>query len=193
MNKDDNQQKDNLDKKIDNTNKDNSFDTQNNHSEPTENIQPVVKDLENQLKFAKVEVEDWKSHSTRLSADLQNLSKQHQLDIATTKKSAKKKTISSVLNFLNTLNLAFTFAPKSEDPSIQKFVDTLKISFERIIEDLKVDGIEIITPKIGEEFNPSYMSLLNGTSDVENPVIQQVVSLGLKVDGSLVQPAAVMV
>lgn len=193
MNKNDNQQENNLDKKIDNTNKDSSFDTQNNHSEPTENIQSVIEDLENQLKFAKAEAEDWKSHSTRLSADLQNLTKQHQLDITTAKKSAKKKTISAVLNFLNTLNLAFAFAPKSEDLNIQKFVDTLKISFEKIIEDLKVDGIEIITPKIGEEFNPSYMSLLNGTSGIENPVIQQVVSLGLKVDGSLVQPAAVMV
>jgi molecular chaperone GrpE (heat shock protein) len=195
MHKENNQDilEDKVDENIEHINEQPDFVDEDNNNIAEESIENKLGDLESKLKFAKAEIEDWKSHSTRLAADIQNLGKQQQFDISTAKKSAKKKTIAAVLNFLNTLNLAFSFAPQSSDSNIQKFVDTLKTSFEKVVADLKIEGIEIITPNIGDAFDPSYMSVLNGDSNVENPVVKQVVSLGLKIDDTLVQPAAVMI
>jgi molecular chaperone GrpE len=138
------------------------------------------------------EVEEWKNKSLRLAADLQNLSKQHDLDTAQVKKSVKKQTISAVLTFLNTLNLAFSYIPQTEDQKVLSFIQTLKTSFEKVKTDLQGIGIEILIPEVGEEFDASFMTLLNSTED-DTAAVKQVVSIGLKIDGQLIQPASVMV
>lgn len=147
--------------------------------------------LENELKFAKSEIEDWKNKATRLTADIQNLNKQSELDLVQAKKSAKKNSIGTILTFLNTLNLAFSFVPETEDQKMLVFVETLKTSFDKALQDLKTIGVEVLVPAIGENFNPELMSLLNSPEDLE-PKIKQVVTLGIKIDGVLVQPASVL-
>jgi molecular chaperone GrpE len=141
-----------------------------------------------------VELEDWKNKSLRLAADLQNLTRQHDLDLQQTRKSTKRQTVLSLLTFLNTLNLAFSFAPKTEDEQVSKFIDTLKLSFQQVITELKNQQIEILVPVTGEPFNPDWMNLLSPAQDSEDSLqIKQVVGLGLRVDGQLVQPASVLV
>ena len=83
--------------------------------------------LENELKFARLEIEDWKNRTARIAADLQNITKQHDLDIQHAKKSAKKSALTTIVTFINTLNLAFSFAPKTEDDSVNKFILTLDL------------------------------------------------------------------
>jgi len=170
--------------------------TKNTQEDKAENVNNVentaqVESLENDLKFARVELEDWKDKATRLSADIQNLNKQTELDLAQAKKSAKKNTATAILNFLNTLNLAFSFVPQTNDQKMIVFIETLKTSFQKVLEDFKLAGVEILVPVVGETFNPETMSLLNSPED-SDPKIKQVVTLGIKIDGVLVQPASVL-
>ena len=147
------------------------------------------------LKILQAELEDWKQKSLRLAADLQNLNKQHDLDIQQAKKTAKKSILVPALTFINTLNLAFTFEPQTEDEKITKFIGTLKSSLQKVIEDFKLHGVEVIVPEPGDEFNAEFMNILNpdNANLEEGVVIKQVVSCGLKVDNQLVQPASVMI
>jgi molecular chaperone GrpE (heat shock protein) len=151
--------------------------------------------LKVELNSQKAELANWQNQATRYAAEIQNQAKQFEFDLATAKKSAKKSIITLVLSFLNTLNLAFAYTPQTDDATVQKFVNTLKFSFDQMISDFKVSGVEIVIPQIGEDFNGETMSLLNSdaVTDDSHPQVKQIISLGLKIDGQLVQPAAVMV
>jgi molecular chaperone GrpE (heat shock protein) len=93
---------------------------------------------------------------------------------------------------LNTLQLAFAYAPQTDDEKVSKFLDTLKLSFEQVISELRNQQIEILIPHIGQKVDVEWMNLLT-PSDEEHPSVKQVVGLGLKIDSQLVQPASVMV
>ena len=141
----------------------------------------------------KIELNDWKERATRLSAEISNLQKQHEIDIAGAKKSGKKTVSSQLLIFLNTLNLAFSFAPKTDDTKVNSFISTLKASFEKVLIDLKSSGVEIISPEPGQDFNPETMAVLDVAPEAEsNPKVSRIAGLGYKVDGQIIQPASVL-
>lgn len=162
---------------------------------PDPDLKLQVARLQVELNSQKAELENWQNQATRYAAEIQNQAKQFEFDLATAKKSSKKSIITLVIGFLNTLNLAFTYTPKTDDATVQKFVNTLRFSFDQMISDFKVSGVEIVIPKIDEDFNAETMSILNSdaVNEDEHPKVKQVVSLGLKIDDQLVQPAAVMV
>lgn len=134
---------------------------------------------------------DWQDKAMRLGAEMQNISRQHELDLAGTAKHTKKKTVLSIVKFLNTMHLAFSFAPKTEDPEITKFIGTLKYNFDALVTDLKEISVELIIPKIGDPFDPKTMSSLN-ESTAADPVVQNIVSLGTLIDGTITSPSMVM-
>jgi len=139
------------------------------------------------------EMNDWKERAMRYSAEIQNIQKQTELDVATAKKSAKKYVAQSLNGFLNTLNLAFNFAPKTDDENIHKFIQTLKGSFNQLQNDLNGVGIELIVPKESDLFDPEFMVALNEKNEnEENPTVKNIAGIGLKVDNQVIQPASVM-
>jgi molecular chaperone GrpE len=138
------------------------------------------------------QVDEWKNRSLRLAADMQNQTKQNELDIQQARKSSKKYVVQLLVGFLNTLNLAFTYAPKTDDESVNKFIQTLSASFEQLKQEFDRQEIEILIPKIGDEFNPEWMAALNDSNE-ESSVVTQVVSIGLKVDGQIVNEASVLI
>jgi molecular chaperone GrpE len=154
-----------------------------------------ISQLKAQLETQNAEIEDWKNKSFRISADLQNFQKQSELDLNQAKKVAKKAILQNILPFLNTLNISFSYIPTTEDPKVVAFNNTLKGSFEKLISELKNANIDIITAQTGELFNPDFMNILNSDfeSNDEKPTVKQVVSVGLKIDGQLIQPLSVIV
>ncbi len=153
-----------------------------------------VSQLEAELTIKNTEIEDWKSKSLRFAADLQNAIRQNEIDIATSKKNSKKNTLLSVVPFLNTLNIAFSYIPITDDAKVNTFIQTLKSSFEKVISDLQLENIHLLVCKPGEIFNPETMTILNSDISVENDVkVKQVVSIGLKIDNQLIQPISVIV
>ena len=149
--------------------------------------------LKIQIESLKAEVEDWKSRAIRATADGENVQRQAELDNAQAKKSAKKYVANGFLSFLNTLNLAFTFAPQTEDEKVNQFLQTLKGSFVRLQSDLDAVGIQLIVPTINDQFDGEVMTALNEKSDDEEiPTVKNVATVGLKVDGQVTTPASVM-
>jgi len=152
-------------------------------------------DLTRLIEQLEAERDEWKDKAYRFGAEVQNLGKQAQLDIAQARKSSKKSVVSVVASFFNTLNLSFAYAPASEDPAVNTFVQMLRHSFEQAQRDLAGIGVEVIIPSIGDPFDPEFMEILNPeamSSDIQ-PHVKQVVSIGLRIDGQLVQSASVMV
>lgn len=156
-------------------------------------LQQEIAHLKSQINSQSLEIDDWKNKALRISADLQNFQKQTEIDQLQTKKITKKITIQNILPFLNTLNISFSYTPKTEDQVINLFIETLRSSFNKLVLDLKNNNIEIITANPGDIFNPAFMEILNSDFSQEEPKVKQVVSIGLKIDNQLIQPISVIV
>ena len=136
-------------------------------------------------------IKELENINLRLHAEIQNVQKQCQVDIQQSKKIGKRVVTSAMLDFLNTLNLSFAFVPETDDDKITNFVKALKKGFENLEGSLKQVDIEVLNPKSGEIFNPETMHPLNN-SEEENVTVKQVVNIGLKIDGQIIQPTTVM-
>jgi molecular chaperone GrpE len=172
-----------------------------NNSTEIDELQAKIKQLEKEIESARVknftlqqELDDWKEKSLRIGAEISNLQKQHELETSQIQKLVKKNLVLQLLEFLNTLNLSFSYVPQTDDDRINHFVKTLEISFNRLLADLKNNQVEILLAKPGDEFNPEFMTILNGPENVEGKaVVKQMVTLGLKVDGQIIQPVSVLI
>ncbi len=158
---------------------------------------PQLDALEIQLRSMEQSVSDWQNKAVRLSADLQNVQKQNELDILQAKKNSKKNTIMSIMAFLNTLNISFNYIPETTDEKVISFIQTLKSSYEQVIGELRLLGIDILVVNPGDQFDPAFMNILNTQvseegGEILNEVVQ-VVGLGLKIDAQLIQAASVII
>ena len=177
----------------------NSEDTENKSNVTTNNDE--LNELQLQLDSAKIESQIWQQKAFRYVADLDNSRKQQELELAQTKKNTKKYLCKPLLDFLNNQYLAIGFIKESNDEKIQKSISTISVSFEKLLADFALQGIDIIVPVVGDDFNPEFMQSLNSLeesnqinkSDDEMVKIKYVVSLGLKADGQLISPSMVMI
>jgi molecular chaperone GrpE (heat shock protein) len=169
---------------------------ENNYTHSNKNekeIEDISKQFEIRIASLESELKDWQQRTARLSAEIANLQKQHELDLAGAKKAGKKSVSSQLITFLNTLNLSFSFAPKLDDIKVKSFVATLESSFEKVISDLKLTGVEIILPKEGDEFNAEIMAALDISANTQDQLkVSKIAGLGYKIDGQVVQPASVL-
>jgi molecular chaperone GrpE len=155
------------------------------------NVQVDVAVLDTKIKELEDQIKDWKDKAIRFAADNQNIQKQNEMDNQIIAKKTKKNVMNLVLPFLTSLNLAFTFQPKTDDQAVLKFIATLKSSFEKLIVDLPNVGVEVIVPKINDIFDPKVHTSLNAFEGDEAR-IKQVVGLGLMIDNQVIQAATVM-
>lgn len=126
----------------------------------------------------------------RLHADIDNLHKQHALEVGQARKSGKKTLIMPVIDLLNTINLSFAFVPPDVDERFQKFVESLRASLIKAQGDLDSIGITLLMPNVGDTFNPERMQALNSSQDA---TVKQVVNIGYMIDGVVISPAIVMI
>ena len=147
--------------------------------------------LISQIDELREQVESWKTKTLRFAADNQNILKQHELDNQQVIKRTKKTILTLIMPFLTSMNLAFGMMPTSLDTNVNKYIDGLKSQLDKLTNDLKNAQVELIIPTKGEEFNPTTMTSLNSSED-EELTVKQVIGLGVRIDGQLIQAATVM-
>lgn len=161
------------------------------------NFNPEIEKLQNEINNLKSKNEEMTNRIFRMAADAQNAIKQEEITLGQTRKQTKKSTLNLILPFLDTLYLSFAFVPETDDEKMQKFIQTLQNSFEKLISDLNLNGIELIIPKENDMFDPQTMMPLNSPNaqeeiTKENIQITRMVSLGVKIDGQVVRSASIM-
>jgi molecular chaperone GrpE len=144
-----------------------------------------------QLKSKEEESKDWQNKAFRYVADLENYKKHQELELAQAKKNTKKNTVKPLLEFLNNQYLSLNFIKDITDEKAQKAFAAFHSSFEKIIVEYKLHGVELILPVVGDKFDPVTMQALAPTED-EEATIKHIVSLGLRVDNQLIQPVMVV-
>jgi molecular chaperone GrpE len=169
-----------------------SGNTDNSKSE-IDSLKLEVENLKVQLSSKEAESSDWQTKAYRYVADLDNSRKQQELETAQLKKNTKKYLAKPIVDFLNHQFLAFSFSKDTVDEKAKKTLATLHISFDKLLADLKLQNIEVLVPSIGDKFEPEFMQSLNEHEDENSePIVKNVVSIGLRVDGQVIQPCMIM-
>jgi molecular chaperone GrpE (heat shock protein) len=162
-------------------------------SDNTHQLARKIADLQASISVKDTEIQDWRDKAYRFSADLQNVTKQHEIDLQQASKRGKKSVVQTLLPFIDAMNLSFSYVPESDDEALTKFVTALKGSFEKMVSDFSNTGIEFLVPEEGDVVDTTYMSVLNASGDEEDVVVSKVVGVGVKIDGQLIQEATVMI
>lgn len=166
--------------------------TQNIKKEDKKSYQnSKIIEMEEKILSLEEEIKEKDEKNIRLLAEIQNINKQNEIEQIQNIKKGKKILAMNIVTFLSTLNIAFAYTPKTEDENVNNFVQTLKKSYEKLQEELKKCGVELIVPSVGDDFNSLFMEALN-PCDEEHPKVKNIASIGIKIDNQLVQPAKVM-
>lgn len=147
--------------------------------------------LKVQLESKEIESKDWQNKAFRYVADLENFKKHQELETAQVKKNTKKYAVKPLLEYLNNQYLALNFIKDITDEKTVKALGMFKTSFDKLIAEYNIQGVELILPNEGDEFDPVTMQALAPTDD-EHAKVKHIVSLGLKIDNQLIQPVMVV-
>jgi molecular chaperone GrpE (heat shock protein) len=147
--------------------------------------------LKIQLESKEAESKDWQAKAFRYVADLENYKKQQELEVSQIKKNTKKYAVKPLLEYLNNQYLALNFIKDITDEKTTKALAMFRTSFDKLVIEYNLQGVELILPKEGDEFDPVVMQALAPTED-EHAKVKHIVSLGLKIDNQLIQPVMVV-
>jgi molecular chaperone GrpE (heat shock protein) len=149
-----------------------------------------IKEQQTLITEQKESIETTTQKMIRVLADSENLKKHQELENQQVRKSLKKSIAKNLLEFLNNQFLTLNFLKEVEDDKTKSSLNTLKVSFDTIVSDLAKQSIEFIIPEVGGEFDPESMQVITKTT--EEAKVVTIVTLGLRIDGQVIQPASVI-
>jgi molecular chaperone GrpE len=154
----------------------------NAHQKELEELKQANEKLQGALK-------DQEHKVLRLYADIDNLHKQHALEVSGARKTGKRSLAASVVELVNTINLSFSFVPADADDKFRHYVDTLRTSLKKAQSELDAVGLTLLIPDVGQEYDAHTMQALNAS---DKHTVVQVVSVGYTIDDQVVAPAVIM-
>jgi len=170
-------------------------------SEPKkEDAQPMVAltfdeydALEKEIESLQAEVEEQKDGWLRARADLENYRKRVQRDAARSYQDAMTSILKIFLNVADDLERALRNKPETE--AAAKWVDGIELIHQKLLNQMKNQGVERLEVKPGDEFDPSIHEAITQEEvpDFEEGQIIDVVQPGYRISDRIIRPAMVRV
>lgn len=149
--------------------------------------------LEEELKKAKEECEDWKNKYYMAFADTQNLRKSLEEDHRQAIRYRAEGFLDSLLPALDSFHLALSSSPNSEEA--KNYQQGFLFIYKQIMASLEGEGVSELSPKEGDDFDPSYMhaiDLVPYQKGMEGKVAK-IYAKGYKLHDRIVSPVKVAV
>lgn len=159
--------------------------------EPAGLDHPSYLALEEQLTLAEQKAHEHWEQSVRAAAELDNVRRRMEREVANAHKYGVEKLISSLLPVLDSLGQALQIAQKNADSAMYEGLD---LTMKLFTDALQKFDVEEINP-IGEVFDPQQheaMSILDVPNTAPNTVIE-VFQNGYKLSDRVIRPARVIV
>jgi len=146
-------------------------------------------------KIAKLnaDLEHWKNEYYRAYADMQNLRKQVEKEHREAIRYRAVGFIENLLPILDGFHMALQAEVKSEE--MKNFLIGFEFIYRNLLSVLENEGVSEISPKVGDEFDPSTMQALETIYDenVKPNKILKVNAKGYKLHERLIRPSIVVV
>lgn len=155
-----------------------------------ERDEPSYVVLKTELEEAKRRAEELSNQVLRAHAELQNVQRARERDVAHAHRYALDKFLGALLPVVDSLENAVTLGGEMNDA----FSKGVGLTLKMILETLKKFGVESINP-MGEVFDPTFheaMTIQEDSTVAENTVLS-VFQKGYMLNGRLLRPARVLV
>lgn len=155
---------------------------------------PTREKLESQLTHLEQKLDEYKNRYIRSQAEMDNLRKRTERDIINTVKYGAEQLITDLLPVVDSLIHGLE-SPESNDPYASSLREGMRLTLDLLHKTLEKHGVDIIDPKIGDLFNPTFheaMSIQN-VSDAKPDTIIQLMQKGYQLNGRVLRAAWVIV
>ncbi|MFT5069835.1 MAG: molecular chaperone GrpE [Candidatus Paceibacteria bacterium] len=162
---------------------------------PTEEaLQEVtVESVQAELELATARVDEQQADVLRAQAEVQNIRRRSEQDVAKAHKFGQEKLMTEVVSLLDNLARAIE-ASKAEGASLKSLLEGVEMSQKMLLDGLKKFNVDQLDPH-GEPFNPDLHEAMTAVPnpDLEPNTVMEVFQKGYTLNGRLVRPAMVVV
>ena len=151
-----------------------------------------IKELEEKLEKANADWEHWKNEYYRAYADTQNLRKSLEKEHSEAIKYRAIGFIEELLPVLDSFHMALANEPTSQE--LKNYLVGFQFVYRNLISVLENEGVEEISPNIGDKFSDATMNAVDITvQEGEENLVTKVYGKGYKLHQRLIRPAMVSV
>ena len=150
-------------------------------------------DLNAKLEEALAQLEGYRDQALRAEAEMQNVRRRAERDVANAHKFALEKFLGNLVSVVDSLEKAIESAEQA-DRTGDPIVEGVQLCLKLLLDLLEKENVRVLDP-VGEPFDPQYheaMSMIENP-DVEPNSVVLVVQKGYVLNQRLVRPAMVMV
>lgn len=155
---------------------------------------PERSELEGQLTAAEKEALEYKDQLMRARAEMENLRRRVERDIANARKFGSEKLLVDLLPVVDSLVRGLE-APETENPQEKAMRQGLELTLGILEKTLEKHGIVEISPNQGEDFNPELHEAMSmqPAGEAKSNTVLQVVQKGYQLNGRVLRAAMVIV
>jgi molecular chaperone GrpE len=153
----------------------------------------TVESVQAELEVALGKVDEQQADVLRAQAEVQNIRRRSEQDVAKAHKFGQEKLMSEVVSLLDNLGRAIE-AGKSDGASLEGLLEGVEMSQKMLLDGLKKFNVDQLDPH-GEPFNPALHEAMTAVPnpDLEPNTVMEVFQKGYTLNGRLVRPAMVVV
>jgi molecular chaperone GrpE len=153
----------------------------------------TVESVQAELEVALVKVDEQQADVLRAQAEVQNIRRRSEQDVAKAHKFGQEKLMTEVVSLLDNLGRAIE-AGKSDGASLEGLLEGVEMSQKMLLGGLKKFNVDQLDPH-GEPFNPALHEAMTAVPnpDLEPNTVMEVFQKGYTLNGRLVRPAMVVV
>jgi len=159
-----------------------------------ETMQEVtVESLQLELQESVAKAEAYRDETVRAQAEMQNVRRRAEQDVAKAHKFGQEKLVVELLNLVDNLERALV-ASRAENATLENLLEGVEMSQSMLMEGLKKFNVEQLDPH-GEPFNPEVHEAMTAVpnADMEPNTVMEVFQKGYTLNGRLIRPAMVVV
>ena len=160
--------------------------------EPRPELPPeTLADLEDELRQATQQAQEYRDHLQRLQAEFDNYRKRVLKEQTRAVEMAAQPTMLRLLEVLDDFELAIVAADQTAD--FERFRKGVELVYAKLVDSLKTEGLERIEAE-GRPFDPVEHEAMMQTGDGEGePHVVEVFRQGYRLKGNVIRPASVRV
>ena len=150
--------------------------------------------LREMLRAAEQRAEEHWEQCLRLQAELDNLRKRSERDVANAHRFGLEKFASELLPVKDSLEMGLVATAESQQVDPEKLKEGMELTLRMLASAMEKFGIKEINP-LGEKFNPDYHEAMSmqEREDVAPNTVVQVIQKGYTLNDRLLRPAMVIV
>ena len=153
----------------------------------------TVESVQAELELALARVDEQQADVLRAQADVQNIRRRSEQDVAKAHKFGQEKLMTEVVSLLDNLGRAID-AAGVEGSSLEVLLEGVEMSQNMLLSGLKKFNVDQLDPH-GEPFDPELHEAMTAVPnpDLEPNTVMEVFQKGYTLNGRLVRPAMVVV